>query len=88
MIINQWVLGYTIFRHTHLSPNDIYDIRSHEDGVLELLETDFGGDANVADETGTTPLLLAAALGKQQIVQAAFKRSHAMIHHELEVVII
>lgn len=40
--------------------------------VLELIESDLGGDVNLADETGTTPLLLAASLGKVDIVKAGW----------------
>ena len=40
--------------------------------VLQLIESDLGGDVNVADETGTTPLLLAASLGKVDIVKAGW----------------
>lgn len=39
---------------------------------LELIESDLGGDVNLADETGTTPLLLAASLGKVDIVKAGW----------------
>lgn len=55
-----------------------------QEGVLQLLEIDFGGDANVSDETGTTPLLLAAALGKQEIVQALMEKKADLMASDLE----
>eukprot|EP00435_Cladocopium_sp_Y103_P001304 s3833_g1.t1 len=55
-----------------------------QDGVFQLLETEFGGDVNVADETGTTPLLLAASLGKQQMVQALMEKKADLMASDLE----
>ena len=42
--------------------------------VLESLDQQFGGDPNVADEAGTTPLLVAAKEGKVEIVQALMEK--------------
>ena len=43
--------------------------------MVESLERDFDGHTELADERGTTPLLLASALGKAEIVEALMERS-------------
>lgn len=52
--------------------------------VLELIESDLSGDVNVADETGTTPLLLAASLGKVDIVKALMDKKADLMASDLE----
>ncbi|CAJ1373797.1 unnamed protein product [Effrenium voratum] len=52
--------------------------------VVESLERDFDGDTELADERGTTPLLLASALGKAEIVEALMERRADLMAGDVE----
>ena len=52
--------------------------------MLESLDQHFGGDPNVADEAGTTPLLVASKEGKAEIVRVLMEKRADLMMADLD----